>query len=271
MMINQYIEDTVNRLATKYGHLSDDEITKILVEESDVGELLFYLLYGRYRKLLMSIFLRLSDNTDYFADLMSELELHLLVNNCAKLKQFHGKSTFSTWLTTTAHNLFLNKLPEVENLYADKILQAGQSVPDTLYLVNQPDALDTIRRVLTYLPLIEQRIVIIKELEGYNATEIAEILTLRRNEGLHQSKAKSIKVSIDNVYKIRQRAVKKLARLLQIEEKASTIKCDNLRFRDAVERKPTIQGINERLCKLSSDIILARASRRRFFRLRFIH
>jgi RNA polymerase sigma factor (sigma-70 family) len=214
--MNRYIQESITRLDLLYGNLDDEEIKEIIVEGDDVGNLLFYLLYGRYNGLLRSVFLRLSKKIYCFPDAMAELEIHLLANDCASLKKFRGESKFSTWLTTTAHNLFLNKLPHIENLYADVQTKVEPSTPEPFYAGYCTDTLEELYQALSYLPVIEQRIVILKELEGYKPNEIAQLLTHYRRENYIKTKAKSHEVSVSNVYKIKQRAIEGLAKILDI-------------------------------------------------------
>jgi len=183
-----------------------------LVSGLDRGESLFYLLYGRYMRLLSAIFLRMSRDAECFADLMAELELHLLADRCAALKKYNGRSAFSTWLSATAHNLFADKLPKIENLYAGDP-QEVERADVRVEAGTKADTFDELRQALRMLPATEQRIVIMKELEGYSAAEIAHILTLRRQKE-QPDKAKA--VSVDNVYKIKQRAMEALAHILKV-------------------------------------------------------
>ena len=215
MKTSKYINDTISRLVKRYGKASDEDLVRDLIAGLNSGESLFYLLYGRYIRLLASIFLRLSKNAEYFSDLMAELELHLLNNNCYALRNFRGDASFSSWLSVTAHNLFVDKLPQIENLYTDELIEVD-STNEWINISTNADSFDELRQALLRLPSADQRIVIMKELEGYTPEEIAEILSQIRRS----SQQENVSVNIANVYKIKQRARAKLEQIIKVQFRA---------------------------------------------------
>lgn len=198
--------------------MSDDELVGE-ISSHGCGEMVYFLIYGRYRSYLESIFHRLSSISECFPDLLADLELHLLDNHCDVIRRFQGKSSFKTWLTAVAHNLFVNKLHQAESIYCEKEDLTDKSTSFAMTAGNDIDTLVTFRQALLCLPSVEQRIVLMKEAEGYNADEIAHILTEHRNTSDLQPRQKTKYVSVDNVYKIRQRAIGHLAEIVK-EERA---------------------------------------------------
>lgn len=234
--MNKLIEEDTQLLTSRYGYMSDDVLVREISNHA-CGEMVYYLLYGRYRIYLQSIFSKLSQTKECFPDLMAELGLHLIDNHCEAIRKFQGKSSFKTWLASVAHNLFINLLPQIECIYSDKEGMPYGDIPFSITATKDVDTLTTFRQVLNYLPTAEQRIVLMKEAEGYNAKEIAQILTEKRKHTNLQPRQKSNEVSVDNVYKIRQRAVEFLAHIMREEnEKLQKLDGDIL-FRDDTDSK----------------------------------
>lgn len=234
--MNIQIEIEIRKLASHYNCMSDEELVYEISNHA-CGEMVYYLIYGRYRIYLQSIFSQLSQTKECFPDLMAELGLHLIDNHCEAIRKFQGRSSFKTWLAAVAHNLFVNLLPQIEGIYSDKEGVPYGDIPFAMTATKDVDTLTTFRQVLNYLPTAEQRIVLMKEAEGYNAKEIAQILTEKRKHTNLQPRQKSNEVSVDNVYKIRQRAVEFLANIMREDnEKMQKLEGDIL-FRDDTDSK----------------------------------
>lgn len=229
--MNELIIEKVHALSNRYGEMSDEELLSIILSGSDRGEAVFYLLYGRYFTFFENLRYRLCASKECLPDLMAELELHLLDHNCKAFHSFHGESSFKSWLITVAHNLFINKLPKIESLYSEKEELNERWMPESIIAYKDIDTITTFRQALCNLPSVEQRIVLMKEVEGYNAKEIADMLTARRAKDDDNPRQKSAEVSVDNVYKIRQRAVASLKDLLRKEHQRIAEEEQEIRFR----------------------------------------
>jgi len=229
--MNKQIEHDIELLSAKYGDMDDDTLV-YKVSEHGRGEMVYYLLYGRYRTYLESIFHRLSNINECFPDLLADLLLHLIDNRCSAIRSFESKSSFKTWLSSVARNFFINKLHQVESIYNENECSTNNNEPFALTGDTDIETLSTFRQVLSTLPSIEQRIVLMKEVEGYNAAEIAHILTGFRKHAELQPLQRSETVTVGNVYKIRQRAVDYLASIFQKEKNRNQKDNDNLRFRE---------------------------------------
>lgn len=216
--MNKHIQESIEHLSYRYDGFSDETLIEDLISYKCDTDVVFYLLYGRYESYLERIFSRLSSNSDLFPDLMAELLLHLLDKHCAAIRQFAGKSSFKTWLSSVAHNLFVNKLSQIENFYAEASNTIERVAPLTMTAVTDTEVYVSFRQFIACLSSVEQRIVLLKEIEGYNAAEIAQMLTNRRKTTILESRKKSEDVSVDNVYKIRQRAIARLAEILKAEK-----------------------------------------------------
>lgn len=233
-IINKCVTQKVYSLTLRYGNSDDEKLVEEIKSHHDAGEIIFYLLYGRYFASLQNTFHRLSKQEDCFPDLMAELELHLLKHNCRALRSFQKKSTLKTWLIRVAHNLFINYLPKVESNYCYYCNLEEQTVPEAIKTGTDDATLLSFRQAISLLPSEEQRIVLIKEAEGYNSREIADILTTRRKAQTPELKDKS--VSIDNVYKMRQRAIAYLKELMEKERGRIAKEESHLRFRMCSKR-----------------------------------
>lgn len=232
--LNKYITQKVYSLSLRYAALDDGKLVEEVLFHHNEGEVIFYLIYGRYLSSLENVFIRLSKQEDCFPDLLAELELHLLKDDCRILRSFKKKSSLKTWLIRVAHNLFINLLPKMETFYSKYCVPEEGNVPDTIKTNTNDITLLSFRQAVSLLPSTEQRIVLMKEAEGYNSSEIAAMLTARRNARDPEQQGKQ--VSVDNVYKMRQRAIAYLKDLMAKERDRIAEEEAHLRFRMCNER-----------------------------------
>lgn len=257
--MNEHIRREINWMSYRYGDISDEDLIAELLFRRGCKDVVFYLLYGRYFHYFENICRHIGAKPEWLPDLLAELEVHLLDNDCKALRSFKGEASLKTWLITVARNLFINRLPQIASLYSDKPQLDDRTMPEAIVAVNDVETLTSFRQALSQLPSVEQRIVLMKEAEGYNAAEIAAMLTERRNKENKSARQKSTVVSVDNVYKIRQRAVVALKQLLVEERRRNS---EEFRFRtdgDDLMSEPTMEFryktfVIENIIKIDNDV-----------------
>lgn len=167
-----------------YETLTDKQIIDLVLDESN-EEALLYLIYGRYEKKLKYYAFRYYDSLEYHEDLCNELYLHLKGTNgdWAVLRSFQWRSSFSTWFSSVASHLFWKKRGELigsgEDAGSSRVDNGEQPLPEP-----EPEPENEKRVMLleaiNRLKDENHRFIIIKELEGYNHKEIAEMLVEKR-------------------------------------------------------------------------------------------
>lgn len=233
--MNNLIREKLNGLSYRYDKMSDDDLLTSILSGRGYGEAVFYLLYGRYLPDIEFQCFKIGAKAACLPDLMAELELHLLNNRCEVFRSFNGKSSLKTWFLAVAHNLIINRLPKIESLYSENVELTEWKMPSSITADTDMETLISFRQALCNLSSVEQRIVLIKEVEGYDAKEIAEMLTERRANVSKSARQRCPKVSVDNVYKIRQRAIASLKDLLRKEQARIAAEEAHIRFRMADE------------------------------------
>lgn len=235
--MNRLIKEEIDRLSYRYKGRSDEDLLSEINDNRDCGDVVFYLLYGKYIACFETIFRNLHVDANYFPDLMAELELSLLTANCKALRSFRGESSLKTWLITVAHNLFANSLAKIAKLYWVDTEMTERNIPTSISGQTDIETWLTYRQVICLLPSVEQRIVLMREIEGYNATEIADMLTQRRNEQALSTHQRVKEVNVNNVYKMRQRAIAYLRNLMKNERDRIAEMESNILFRIGDDEK----------------------------------
>lgn len=165
-----------------YETLTDKQIIDLVLDESN-EEALLYLIYGRYEKRLKFYIYRYYDSLEYYEDLCNELYLHLKGKDgdWSVLRSFQWRSSFATWFSLVASHLFWKKRDELigrEDDFDSK-REGEQPIPEP------PVEPENEKRVMLFEAISrlkdeDYRLIIIKELEGYNHKEIAEMLVEKR-------------------------------------------------------------------------------------------
>lgn len=182
------VEIGMNKTSHTYIALTDKQLINLVLDDGN-EEALLYLIFERYEKKMKYYAFRYYDSLEYYEDLCGELYLHLKGANgdWAVLRSFQWRSSFSTWFSSVASHLFWKKRGELIGLGGD----AGSNVEDDgeQPLPEPKPEPENEQRVMLLeainrLKDEEYRLIIIKELEGYNHKEIAEMLVeKRRREG----------------------------------------------------------------------------------------
>lgn len=168
-----------------YKTLTDKEIVDLIIAGND--EAMLYLLYDRYEKDLKFYAWRYYDSLAYLEDLTNYLYIQFKgkKGDWQPLKSFQWKCKFRTWFCSVASHLFLEKRDELIGFIGkdDSIVVNGgdKPLPEPMpEPVNEK--LVMLMEAINRLENDDYRFILIKELEGYNHKEIAEMMVTKRKK-----------------------------------------------------------------------------------------
>ena len=165
--------------------MTDKEIVDLIIAGNE--EAMLYLLYDRYENDLKFYAWRYYDSLVYLEDLINYLYIQFKGKNgdWQPLKSFQWKCKFRTWFCSVASHLFLEKRDELIGLggkdgskgtdSGDKPLPEPKPEPENPKLVMLMEAINRLEND-------DYRFILIKELEGYNHKEIAEMMVAKRKK-----------------------------------------------------------------------------------------
>ena len=163
--------------------MTDKEIVDLIIAGNE--EAMLYLLYDRYENDLKFYAWRYYDSLAYLEDLINYLYIQFKgkKGDWQPLKSFQWKCKFRTWFCSVASHLFLEKRDELIGLGGkdgskgtdggDKPLPEPKPEPENQKLVMLMEAINRLEND-------DYRFILIKELEGYNHKEIAEMMVVKR-------------------------------------------------------------------------------------------
>ena len=172
-------------LYKSYNDMTDKEIVDLIIAGNE--EAMLYLLYDRYENDLKFYVWRYYDSLAYLEDLINYLYIQFKGKNgdWQPLKSFQWKCKFRTWFCSVASHLFLEKRDELIGLGGkdgskgtdggDKPLPEPKPEPENQKLVMLMEAINRLEND-------DYRFILIKELEGYNHKEIAEMMVAKRKK-----------------------------------------------------------------------------------------
>ena len=165
--------------------MTDKEIVDLVIAGNE--EAMLYLLYDRYENDLKFYAWRYYDSLAYLEDLINYLYIQFKGKNgdWQPLKSFQWKCKFRTWFCSVASHLFLEKRDELIGLGGkdgskgidggDKPIPEPTPEPENQKLVMLMEAINRLEND-------DYRFILIKELEGYNHKEIAEMMVAKRKK-----------------------------------------------------------------------------------------
>lgn len=161
--------------------MTDKEIVDLIIAGNE--EAMLYLLYDRYENDLKFYAWRYYDSLAYLEDLINYLYIQFKGKNgdWQPLKSFQWKCKFRTWFCSVASHLFLEKRDELIGLGGNdgsKRIDGGDKPlpePENQKLVMLMEAINRLEND-------DYRFILIKELEGYNHKEIAEMMVAKRKK-----------------------------------------------------------------------------------------
>jgi DNA-directed RNA polymerase specialized sigma24 family protein len=165
--------------------MTDKDIVDLIIAGNE--EAMLYLLYDRYENDLKFYAWRYYDSLAYLEDLINYLYIQFKGKNgdWQPLKSFQWKCKFRTWFCSVASHLFLEKRDELIGLGGgddskgtdggDKPIPEPAPEPENPKLVMLMEAINRLEND-------DYRFILIKELEGYNHKEIAEMMVAKRKK-----------------------------------------------------------------------------------------
>ena len=172
-------------LHKSYRDMTDKEIVDLIIAGNE--EAMLYLLYDRYENDLKFYAWRYYDSLVYLEDLINYLYIQFKgkKGDWQPLKSFQWRCKFRTWFCSVASHLFLEKRDELIGLGGkggskgtdggDKPLPEPTPEPENQKLVMLMEAINRLEND-------DYRFILIKELEGYNHKEIAEMMVVKRKK-----------------------------------------------------------------------------------------
>ena len=158
-----------------------------LIEASNAGNFnAFEKLIKMYESRVYNFFVKMCNDQNIAEDMMQETFINVYKN----LKHFKGNSKFSTWMFQIAiNNCLIHKRKNqtevlglddnryvVEPIFQIKTIDAWQFDPAILY--EKKELKDKLNESLQKLPSIYRSVFVLKDIEGFKAQEIAEILSI---------------------------------------------------------------------------------------------
>ena len=165
--------------------MTDKDIVDLIIAGNE--EAMLYLLYDRYENDLKFYAWRYYDSLVYLEDLINYLYIQFKgkKGDWQPLKSFQWKCKFRTWFCSVASHLFLEKRDELIGLGGkdgskgpdggDKPIPEPTPEPENQKLVMLMEAINRLEND-------DYRFILIKELEGYNHKEIAEMMVAKRKK-----------------------------------------------------------------------------------------
>lgn len=165
--------------------MTDKEIVDLIIAGNE--EAMLYLLYDRYENDLKFYAWRYYDSLACLEDLINYLYIQFKgkKGDWQPLKSFQWKCKFRTWFCSVASHLFLEKRDELIGL-GGKDGSKGTDGGDKPMLEPTPEPenqkLVMLMEAVNRLENDDYRFILIKELEGYNHKEIAEMMVAKRKK-----------------------------------------------------------------------------------------
>lgn len=213
-----------------YDSYSDRDLVDAILSGNEQAAI--YLIYNRYySNLRFWCYSYCRSQDEYIDDLCQEVYVLLKGKNgdWQPLSSWAGISSFRTWFNTIVDNWFKNKPDYLIGFRKKKLYSEKEDDVDPVELVEapQPTIEENMQKVfmleaINNLKNKDQRLVILKELQGYSHEEIAEILNqVRRAEGRIKinKEGKEILADAATVDVLKQRAVAELKKALGVKRK----------------------------------------------------
>ena len=211
----------------KYMKLTDRELVEAITKTPPDEHAAVYLLYERYSPKFRKLYADIYQDMTWYDDCMGDLFAYLKGKNqdWHAFRSFEWRSRFATWIGQVARNRFLEIRP-----YLIGKVDFPLSIDDTedgkfpvqLTDESHEDYERRERKVLLLeaigqLKDTDQKFVILKTLQGYNSSEIADLLARKwYNEGIEKrdSRGRIVIPTSGYVDVRRQRAKEQLKRII---------------------------------------------------------
>lgn len=165
--------------------MGDKELVDLIVAGNE--EAMLYMLYNRYVGDLKFYTWKFYGSLIYLEELINCLYIQLKGNNAdwQPLKSFQWKSSFRTWFCRVASHLFFSKRDELIDSDTQKYsIEENREKMQLAETEQEPtnNKLVMLMEAINKLKNDEYRLILLKELEGYNHKEIAEMIVEKRKK-----------------------------------------------------------------------------------------
>lgn len=179
-----------------------------LIKQSKAGNVeSFEQLIAGHQKRVFNIAYRMLGNLDDASDVTQEI----LLKAYRGIRNFKGKSSFSTWLYTITNNTcidFIRKNRKTNLVYLDREyeteegsyriqLDSNEDTPEQLFEKKEVQKL--VRESINELSYNHRKVIILRDMEQFSYREIAEILDC--SEGTIKSRISRARVSLKTIIK----------------------------------------------------------------------
>lgn len=201
--------------------LPDRQLVAMIISGNEEAGVFF--VYVKYNKDVEYYVIRYYNTLDYKEELTNELYLHFRgpKGDWQSLKSFQWKCKLRTWFSSIASHLFLEKKKKFigyRDVTTSLDSEDGKKVSKTLgYEENCSYKYILMLEAINMLSNKDYKFILIKELEGYKAHEIALMLENKRSEegSLRSRKdGTKIKPTTDYIYMLKNRALKEVKQLI---------------------------------------------------------
>lgn len=169
--------------------MTDKEIVQCLINRDERVTRWFFQV--KCRPLLLSIMRYVFDYSVDYDEVVNEIYFLLMENDARRLRQFDFKSTICQWIKTVALRHFINK-------HSLMIEDASKEHP---YIMQNTDACDTDMEISAHVDIH----LLLEQMENRRYAYVLQKLVLE--DCAPQTVADELKVTVDNLYNIKKRAI----------------------------------------------------------------
>lgn len=203
---------------TDYTQYTDREIVEEILAGNEEAAL--FLLHEKYVKDLRYLVNKYYQSLSYLDELTDELYILLKgkKGDWIPLRNFNWQSSLRTWLCTVASHLFITKKKEMIDFTIENSSILNESIYTKDYVQRRGDNQVILMEAINRLQNDVYKFILIKELEGYNQKEIAEMLAEKRRIDKTSRKYKGNEVVPNAGYVSlnKARAMKELKKMVEI-------------------------------------------------------
>ncbi|MCH4155965.1 MAG: hypothetical protein LKF31_06640 [Muribaculaceae bacterium] len=224
--MNDFIQEQIRKLNPIYQHKTDDEILDDIFNGLNSGNALFYLLFSKLNPMFISIFNKLSKGNytnnnfsfsydDALDDILCDFELKLSEKNYATLRSFNNQAKFSTWIYKVAENFFIDDIKRFRRQYSE--IPEDKDDDENLLDGEEDELISIMKEAIEQLDNPDFTFIFKKELEGFSAPEIAELLAeeWKANGTAHIRGGVEIVPTVGYIYTLKSRGLRDIARKMR--------------------------------------------------------
>lgn len=175
-----------------YSSMPDEEIIALIVHEPHNEEAAIYLLYNRYKPLMMALSVSIFKDNTLYEDLITSVYMALKGNgDWNPLVNYRGESRFACWIKSVAKHAaqkYFHTMIENRDDTDSIDIEDDDGNPTSVLPDAGNEEYERQQRKILLLEAINElknqddRFCVIKHLEGYNSTEIAQLLQIKWNK-----------------------------------------------------------------------------------------